>query len=157
MCHSEVPKSAIYGWTLIKNPEELILDFDATNDPVHGDQLCAVFHGYYDQYCFLPLYVFCGEFLLAVNLRPGDSDAAKHAWGILAFMVKKLRQEWLQVKVKAAEDRGRYYRKYPTDTVFAVVRLSLTAPVPAGCREFGRWISLRCDINPCYPCISKER
>lgn len=89
-----------------KAPKELILDFDATNDPVHGDQLGAVFHGYYDQYCFLPLYVFCGEFLLTAYLRPGDSDAAKHAWGILALLVKKLRQKWPRVKIVFRGDSG---------------------------------------------------
>ena len=89
-----------------KAPKELVLDFDATNDPVHGDQLGAVFHGYYDQYCFLPLYVFCGEFLLAAYLRPGDSDAAKHAWGILTLLVKKLRQAWPKVKIVFRGDSG---------------------------------------------------
>ena len=89
-----------------KSPRKLILDFDATNDPVHGGQLGAVFHGYYDQYCFLPLYVFCGEFLLAAYLRPGDSDAAKHAWGILALLVKKLRQAWPKVKIIFRGDSG---------------------------------------------------
>lgn len=89
-----------------KPPKELVLDFDATNDPVHGGQLGAVFHGYYDQYCFLPLYVFCGEFLLAAYLRPGDSDAAKHAWGILSLLVKKLRKQWPEVKIIFRGDSG---------------------------------------------------
>lgn len=89
-----------------KPPKELVLDFDATNDPVHGGQLGAVFHGYYDQYCFLPLYVFCGEFLLAAYLRPGDSDAAKHAWGILALLARKLRQTWPKVKIVFRGDSG---------------------------------------------------
>jgi hypothetical protein len=89
-----------------KPPRKLVLDFDATNDPVHGSQLGAVFHGYYDQYCFLPLYVFCGEFLLAAYLRPGDSDAAKHTWGILALLVRKLRQAWPKVKIVFRGDSG---------------------------------------------------
>lgn len=55
-------------------PEELILDFDPTNDPVHGNQEQRFFHGYYDQYCFLPLYVFCGSQLLVAYLRPANID-----------------------------------------------------------------------------------
>ena len=56
-------------------PEELILDFDATDDAVHGRQVGRFFHGYYDHYCFLPLYVFCGERLLVSYLRPSKIDA----------------------------------------------------------------------------------
>jgi hypothetical protein len=87
-------------------PKKLVLDFDATDDPVHGDQLGGVFHGYYGGYCFLPLYVFCGEFLLAAYLRPGDSDPAGHAWGILALLVKKLRRAWPKVKIVFRGDSG---------------------------------------------------
>src|SRR6185437_11664023 len=61
-------------------PGELVLDFDATDDPVHGAQEGRFFHGYYDNYCFLPLYVFCGEQLLVSYLRPSKIDAAKHSW-----------------------------------------------------------------------------
>jgi hypothetical protein len=89
-----------------KPPKKLVLDFDATDDPVHGDQLGGVFHGYYGGYCFLPLYVFCGEFLLAAYLRPGNSDAAGHAWGILALLVKKLRRAWPKVKIVLRGDSG---------------------------------------------------
>ena len=70
-------------------PEELILDFDATDDAVH-EQEGRFFHGYYDHYCFLPLYVFCGERLL-VRSAP-EIDGAKHAWAILVLLVKKLRR-----------------------------------------------------------------
>lgn len=66
-------------------PKELILDFDATDDPVHGRQEGRFFHGYYDRYCFLPLYVFCGDQLLVSYLRPSHIDGAKHAWAILAL------------------------------------------------------------------------
>jgi hypothetical protein len=68
-------------------PEELVLDFDATDDPVHGRQEGRFFHGYYDRYCFLPLYVFCGDQLLVSYLRPSNIDQAKHAWAILALLV----------------------------------------------------------------------
>ena len=74
-------------------PAELVLDFDASDDAVHGRQVGRFFHGYYDGYCFLPLYVFCGDQLLVSYLRPSNIDSAKHAWAILALLVKRLRQE----------------------------------------------------------------
>jgi hypothetical protein len=87
-------------------PKRLILDFDATDDPVHGDQERRFFHGYYDHYCFLPLYVFCGEHLLVSYLRPSKIDGAKHAWAILALLVKRLRQVWPQVRIIFRGDSG---------------------------------------------------
>lgn len=87
-------------------PEELVLDFDATDDAVHGKQEGRFFHGFYDQYCFLPLYVFCGEQLLVSYLRPSKIDAAKHAWAILALLVKRLRQAWPEVKIILRADSG---------------------------------------------------
>ena len=64
-------------------PEEIILDFDATDDRVHGQQEGRFFHGYYDSYCFLPLYVFCGEQLLVAYLRPSNIDGSLHTAAIL--------------------------------------------------------------------------
>lgn len=89
-----------------KEPQELILDFDTTDDAVHGEQFGSAFHGYYDHYCFLPLYVFCGNKLLVAYLRPGDSDNAKHAWAILALLVKRLRQAWPDVDIIFRGDSG---------------------------------------------------
>jgi len=80
-------------------PEELNLDFDATDDPVHGHQEQRFYHGYYGGYCFLPLYVFCGEQLLVPYLRPANVDGATHAWAILALLVKRFRQVWPQVRI----------------------------------------------------------
>ena len=60
-------------------PEQIVLDLDATDDPIHGHQLGRFFHGYYDCYCYLPLYIFCGEHLLAAKLRPADIDGAAGA------------------------------------------------------------------------------
>jgi hypothetical protein len=57
-------------------PEEIVLDLDATDDPIHGHQLGRFFHGYYDGYCYLPLYIFCGEFLLCAKLRPTEGKWA---------------------------------------------------------------------------------
>lgn len=87
-------------------PKELILDFDATDDAVHGKQEGRFFHGFYDQYCFLPLYVFCGEQLLVSYLRPSKIDAARHAWAILALLVKRLRQAWPKVGIIVRGDSG---------------------------------------------------
>jgi hypothetical protein len=87
-------------------PTELILDFDATDDRVHGKQEGRFFHGYYGDWCFLPLYVFCGEQLLVSYLRPSNIDAAKHSWAILALLVKRLRQEWPEVKIVFRGDSG---------------------------------------------------
>jgi hypothetical protein len=89
-----------------KAPAELILDFDATDDTVHGKQEGRFFHGYYDQYCFLPLYVFCGTQLLVSYLRPSNVDAARHAWAILSLLVKRLRQAWPKVKIILRGDSG---------------------------------------------------
>jgi hypothetical protein len=87
-------------------PEHLVLDFDATDDPVHGKQEGRFFHGYYDHHCFLPLYVFCGDELLAAYLRPSNIDAAKHARAVLKLLVDKLRAAWPGVKVTIRGDSG---------------------------------------------------
>ena len=87
-------------------PAALILDFDATDDPVHGHQEGRFFHGYYDHYCFLPLYVFCGAELLVAYLRPSKIDAAKHARAVLKLLVKRLRAAWPAVKVTIRADSG---------------------------------------------------
>jgi hypothetical protein len=87
-------------------PKELILDFDCTDDRVHGAQVGGAFHGYYDDYCFLPLYVFCGDQLLVSYLRPSNIDPAKHAWAILSKLVSALRKHWPEVKIILRADSG---------------------------------------------------
>jgi hypothetical protein len=87
-------------------PEELVLDFDATDDPVHGRQEGRFFHGYYDHYCFLPLYVFCGEQLLCAYLRPSNIDAAKHAGAVLKWLVRRLRAAFPLVRLIFRGDSG---------------------------------------------------
>lgn len=87
-------------------PEELVLDFDATDDPLHGKQEGRFFHGYYDSYCYLPLYVFCGEQLLVSYLRPSKIDEAKHAGAILKLLAKRLRKAWPEVKIIVRGDSG---------------------------------------------------
>jgi hypothetical protein len=87
-------------------PESLVLDFDATDDPVHGHQEGRFFHGYYDGYCFLPLYVFCGDRLLVAYLRSADGDAARHSRAILKLLVTRLRQAWPDVRLIIRADSG---------------------------------------------------
>jgi len=87
-------------------PAELVLDFDATDDAVHGNQVNRFFHGYYDQYCFLPLYVFCDHHLLAAYLRPANIDAATHSWAILSLLVRRFREVWQGVKIIFRGDSG---------------------------------------------------
>ena len=85
---------------------EIILDFDATDDEVHGHQENRHFHGYYECYCFLPLHVFCGDQLLVSYLRPSNIDGAKHAWAILSLLVKRIRKSWPLVKITFRGDSG---------------------------------------------------
>jgi len=87
-------------------PEELVLDFDATDNPLYGQQEGRFFHGYYDCYCYLPLYVFCGQQLLCAYLRPSRIDGAKHAAAILKLLVTRLRQKWPQVRIVFRGDSG---------------------------------------------------
>jgi hypothetical protein len=87
-------------------PEHLILDFDATDDRIHGKQEGHFFHGYYDHDCFLPLYVFCGDELLAAYLRPSNIDASKHTRAVLKILVRKLGAVWPQVKITIRGDSG---------------------------------------------------
>jgi len=87
-------------------PAELILDFDPTNDPVHGNQEQRFFQGYYDEYCFLPLYVFCGSQLLVAYLRPANIDGALHSRAILKLLVQRFRRQWPNVRIIFRGDSG---------------------------------------------------
>jgi len=87
-------------------PTELILDFDATDDRVHGNQEGRFYHGYYGSWCFLPLYVFCGEQLLVAYLRPSNRDGARHAWAVLKLLTQRLREAWPEVRLILRADSG---------------------------------------------------
>jgi hypothetical protein len=87
-------------------PDEVILDFDATDDPVHGQQQGRFFHGFYGHYCYLPLYVFSGDHLLCAYLRPANIDAARHSRAILRWLVARLRRAWPDVKIVLRGDSG---------------------------------------------------
>ncbi|RVD09238.1 MAG: IS1380 family transposase [Mesorhizobium sp.] len=87
-------------------PEEIVLDLDATDDPLHGNQEGRFFHGYYGNYCYLPLYVFCGDHLLCAKLRPANIDAAAGSVEEIARIVRQLRQRWPKVRIVLRADSG---------------------------------------------------
>jgi hypothetical protein len=87
-------------------PRRLVLDFDATDDPVYGEQIGRHFNAYYDHYCFLPLYVFCGKQLLVGYLRPASRGGAHHAGAVLKLLVERLRQAWPDVQIIFRGDSG---------------------------------------------------
>ena len=87
-------------------PAEIVLDFDATDDIVHGSQEGRFFHGYYRHYCYLPLYVFCGEFLLAAKLRPANQDGAAGSLEELKRIVAHIREQWPSVRIIVRGDSG---------------------------------------------------
>jgi len=87
-------------------PERIVLDLDATDDPVHGHQLGRFFHGYYKNFCYLPLYIFCGDHLLCARLRPSDIDACAGSVKHLKRIVAQIRESWPAVKVTIRADSG---------------------------------------------------
>jgi Transposase DDE domain group 1 len=87
-------------------PKQIILDLDATDDPVHGEQEGRFFHGYYDCYCYLPLYVFCGRDLLAARLRRADRDAADGAVEEVARVIARIRARWPRIRIVLRADSG---------------------------------------------------
>jgi hypothetical protein len=89
-----------------KAPKEIVLDLDATDDPLHGRQEGRFFHGYYDGYCYLPLYVFCGRHLLAAKLRRANIDASAGAVEEVARIVARIRARWPRVKILLRADSG---------------------------------------------------
>jgi len=89
-----------------EEPKEIILDLDATDDPLHGNQEGRFFHGYYGHYCYLPLYIFCGEFLLSARLRPSNIDAAAGSVEELKRIVAQIRSAWSQVRIVVRGDSG---------------------------------------------------
>ena len=87
-------------------PAEIVLDLDTTDDPIHGNQLGRFFHGYYRNYCYLPLYIFCGEHLLWAQLRPSDIDASAGSVKALVKIISRIRAAWPQVKILIRGDSG---------------------------------------------------
>jgi len=87
-------------------PEQIVLDVDATDDPLYGKQEGRFFHGYYMNYCYLPLYIFCGEFLLCARLRPSNIDASEGTVEELKRIVEQIRSRWPAVKIIVRGDSG---------------------------------------------------
>jgi hypothetical protein len=87
-------------------PQHLTLDLDATDFEIHGHQERRFFHGYYDSYCFLPLYIFCGSQLLVAYLRPSKCDASLHVRAILRLLIAQLRSKWPEVRITIRADSG---------------------------------------------------
>lgn len=87
-------------------PERLVLDLDVTDLPLHGHQEGRFFHGYYDSYCYLPLYIFCGEHLLCARLRTADQDAAAGSKSEVERIVTQIRRLWPTVEIVLRADSG---------------------------------------------------
>ncbi|HEX5284025.1 MAG TPA: IS1380 family transposase [Bryocella sp.] len=87
-------------------PKQIVLDLDATDIPLYGHQPERFFHGYYDSYCYLPLYIFCGDRLLCARLRPANRDAAAGSVEEVSRIVAQLRQRWAAVKIVLRADSG---------------------------------------------------
>jgi hypothetical protein len=87
-------------------PERIVLDLDATDDPIHGEQEGRFFHGYYRNYCYLPLYIFCGDALLCARLRRADIDASAGSLEEVQRIVAQIRARWPQVEIWLRADSG---------------------------------------------------
>jgi Transposase DDE domain group 1 len=87
-------------------PTQIILDLDATDDPLHGHQEGRFFHGYYDEYCYLPPYIFCGRHLLAAKLRRSNIDASAGAIEEIARIVAQIRRRWPRTRILLRGDSG---------------------------------------------------
>ena len=98
--------TALYIQSQPRQPERIVLDLDATDDPLHGHQEGRFFHGYYGHYCYLPLYIFAGEQLLCARLRPANIDAAAGSLEEVQRIVEQLRQSWSDVKILLRADSG---------------------------------------------------
>ena len=112
-----------------KAPAQITLDLDATDDPLHGHQEGRFFHGYYDCYCYLPLYIFCGRHLLTAKLRRSNIDGAAGAVEEVARLVRQIRARWPRVRILLRGDSGfcrealmRWCEANRVDYVFALAR-----------------------------------
>jgi len=112
-------------------PQVLVLDFDATDDPLHGEQEGRYFSGYYREYVYLPLYVFCGDELLLAKLRPGDVDACEGTVEVLTWLVPLVRERWPKVRIIvradsafARDDTMTWCEDHGVDYVFGLAKNS---------------------------------
>ena len=112
-----------------KPPREIVLDLDATDTPLHGRQEARFFHGYYNHYCYLPLYIFCGDHLLCARLRPSNLDASAGSLEEVARIVGQMRRRWPKVRIVLRADSGfcreelmAWCEKHHVDYVFGFAR-----------------------------------
>lgn len=128
----------------VKAPEELILDVDASDIPLHGDQEQKEFHAYYDSHCYLPLYVFSGKAMLACVLRRSRIDGARHAAAVIKLLVTRLRQAWPEVRLIVRGDSGfcrqRLIRWCERHAVGYVIGLARNARLHRQVEGWERWM-----------------
>jgi hypothetical protein len=110
-------------------PRRIVLDLDVTDIPLHGEQESRFFHGYYNQYCYLPLYIFCGEHLLCARLRPSNQDASAGSLTEVERIVQQIRRRWPRVQIVLRADSGfcreelmGWCEKHRVDYVFGLAR-----------------------------------
>jgi len=112
-----------------KAPASLVLDLDATDTPLHGQQEARFFHGYYNHYCYLPLYIFCGDQLLCARLRPSNIDASAGSLEEVRRIVAQIRERWPKTQIILRADSGfcreelmAWCEKHAVDYVFGLAR-----------------------------------
>jgi hypothetical protein len=110
-------------------PRQIVLDLDATDTPLHGHRQGRFFHGYYDHYCYLPLYIFCGDHLLCARLRPSNQDASAGSVEELERIVRQMRRRWPRVRIVLRADSGfcreqlmAWCEKHGVDYLFGLAR-----------------------------------
>jgi hypothetical protein len=110
-------------------PRQIVLDLDVTDTPLHGEQEGRFFHGYYGEYCYLPLYIFCGEHLLCARLRPANQDASAGSVEEVARLVRQIRRRWPRVDILLRADSGfcreelmAWCEKHRVDYLFGLAR-----------------------------------
>src|SRR5215467_4791255 len=110
-------------------PAQIVLDLDVTDTPLHGEQEARFFHGYYGHYCYLPLYIFCGEHLLCARLRPSNQDASAGSTGEVERIVRQIRRCWPKTQILLRGDSGfcreelmSWCEKHRVDYVFGLAR-----------------------------------
>ena len=128
-----------------KAPEQIVLDIDTTDFAIHGEQEGRFYHGYYDHYCYLPLYVFAGEHVLCARLRPSNIDPSAGSRKEIERIVKRIRAKWPQVKIVLRGDSGfcreelmAWCEAHHVEYVFGMARHALLEKIVAGALEQAR-------------------
>jgi hypothetical protein len=126
-------------------PEQIVLDIDTTDFAIHGEQEGRFYHGYYDHYCYLPLYVFAGEHVLCARLRPSNIDPSAGSRQEIERIVKRIRALWPEVKIVLRGDSGfcreelmAWCEAHQVDYVFGMARNPLLEKIVAGALEQAR-------------------